>query len=111
MIARGAVCIFSWDPASDGAVNKRDLSTGENGELAAEAALGGLLARLTGALLLALRRIANTANGAKCWGCQHSFDEVRSCQQNGVRSSKVELWLPGMDSNHDSRLQRPLSYH
>ena len=20
------------------------------------------------------------------------------------------LWLPGMDSNHDSRLQRPLSY-
>jgi len=22
-----------------------------------------------------------------------------------------ELWLPGMDSNHDSRLQRPLSYH
>ena len=24
----------------------------------------------------------------------------------------VEIsWLPGMDSNHDSRLQRPLSYH
>ena len=22
-----------------------------------------------------------------------------------------EDWLPGMDSNHDSRLQRPLSYH
>jgi hypothetical protein len=21
------------------------------------------------------------------------------------------FWLPGMDSNHDSRLQRPLSYH
>ncbi len=21
------------------------------------------------------------------------------------------IWLPGMDSNHDSRLQRPLSYH
>ena len=21
------------------------------------------------------------------------------------------VWLPGMDSNHDSRLQRPLSYH
>src|SRR4051794_16473258 len=27
---------------------------------------------------------------------------VKSCQLN---------WLPGMDSNHDSRLQRPLSYH
>jgi hypothetical protein len=24
---------------------------------------------------------------------------------------KEEVWLPGMDSNHDSRLQRPLSYH
>ncbi len=23
----------------------------------------------------------------------------------------IGLWLPGMDSNHDSRLQRPLSYH
>ncbi len=22
-----------------------------------------------------------------------------------------KFWLPGMDSNHDSRLQRPLSYH
>jgi site-specific DNA recombinase len=26
-------------------------------------------------------------------------------------SAKNEKWLPGMDSNHDSRLQRPLSYH
>jgi site-specific DNA recombinase len=24
---------------------------------------------------------------------------------------QIEAWLPGMDSNHDSRLQRPLSYH
>ena len=23
----------------------------------------------------------------------------------------LQVWLPGMDSNHDSRLQRPLSYH
>ena len=28
-----------------------------------------------------------------------------------VRTSETEIWLPGMDSNHDSRLQRPLSYH
>jgi hypothetical protein len=28
-----------------------------------------------------------------------------------VASAKNEKWLPGMDSNHDSRLQRPLSYH
>ena len=26
-------------------------------------------------------------------------------------SAGNEIWLPGMDSNHDSRLQRPLSYH
>lgn len=25
--------------------------------------------------------------------------------------NEIEVWLPGMDSNHDSRLQRPLSYH
>ena len=27
--------------------------------------------------------------------------------ENGLNQN----WLPGMDSNHDSRLQRPLSYH
>ena len=26
-------------------------------------------------------------------------------------TGRFENWLPGMDSNHDSRLQRPLSYH
>ena len=29
----------------------------------------------------------------------------------GRESTQKEDWLPGMDSNHDSRLQRPLSYH
>ena len=31
----------------------------------------------------------------------------------GIRSTllKPKGWLPGMGSNHDSRLQRPLSYH
>ena len=27
------------------------------------------------------------------------------------KTSRNDNWLPGMDSNHDSRLQRPLSYH
>ena len=27
------------------------------------------------------------------------------------QAAQNENWLPGMDSNHDSRLQRPLSYH
>jgi hypothetical protein len=30
---------------------------------------------------------------------------------NGGSGQRFEDWLPGMDSNHDSRLQRPLSYH
>ena len=29
----------------------------------------------------------------------------------GGSGSDFGIWLPGMDSNHDSRLQRPLSYH
>jgi site-specific DNA recombinase len=28
-----------------------------------------------------------------------------------IKTAGNENWLPGMDSNHDSRLQRPLSYH
>lgn len=28
----------------------------------------------------------------------------------GTPEPKLSEWLPGMDSNHDSRLQRPLSY-
>jgi hypothetical protein len=28
-----------------------------------------------------------------------------------VQAIESKVWLPGMDSNHDSRLQRPLSYH
>jgi hypothetical protein len=33
---------------------------------------------------------------------------------DGVQTAQKgqnDNWLPGMDSNHDSRLQRPLSYH
>jgi hypothetical protein len=42
----------------------------------------------------------------------------RRAVQNAYRKMAVVFqtiefkgWLPGMDSNHDSRLQRPLSYH
>ena len=37
--------------------------------------------------------------------------EQRLMAAQGVNSSQNEIWLPGMGSNHDSRLQRPLSYH
>jgi hypothetical protein len=44
--------------------------------------------------------------------------DIGASVQNPYRKTAVVFqtlefkeWLPGMDSNHDSRLQRPLSYH
>jgi hypothetical protein len=47
------------------------------------------------------------------------FEILRHSNQESCRKEKEKagsghdfgIWLPGMDSNHDSRLQRPLSYH
>jgi hypothetical protein len=47
------------------------------------------------------------------------FEILRRSNQESSRKEKEvagsgqdsAIWLPGMDSNHDSRLQRPLSYH
>jgi site-specific DNA recombinase len=47
------------------------------------------------------------------------FEILRHSNQESYRKEKEKtgsgrelgIWLPGMDSNHDSRLQRPLSYH
>ena len=47
------------------------------------------------------------------------FEILRHSNQESYRREKenvgsgcdLTIWLPGMDSNHDSRLQRPLSYH
>ena len=47
------------------------------------------------------------------------FQILRHSNQESYRKEKEKagsgrdlgIWLPGMDSNHDSRLQRPLSYH
>ena len=35
---------------------------------------------------------------------------LRKARELGVKTTTEEIWLPDMDSNHDSRLQRPLSY-
>jgi site-specific DNA recombinase len=35
----------------------------------------------------------------------------RKQNQEARSGNDSKIWLPGMDSNHDSRLQRPLSYH
>ncbi len=32
-------------------------------------------------------------------------------KENGATNAEIGIWLPGRDSNSDSRLQRPLSYH
>ena len=43
---------------------------------------------------------------------RHSNREShRKENENPGSGGKLGIWLPGMDSNHDSRLQRPLSYH
>ena len=39
---------------------------------------------------------------------------IRRAMQSTKKRLKIgaaEGWLPGVDSNHGSRLQRPLSYH
>ena len=40
----------------------------------------------------------------------NSVSQSREREKPGS-GQEIEIWLPGMDSNHDSRLQRPLSYH
>jgi hypothetical protein len=43
---------------------------------------------------------------------RHSNREsYRKEKENAGSGREMRIWLPGMDSNHDSRLQRPLSYH
>ena len=48
-----------------------------------------------------LRNVGDTGEG----------DGGAAVNKTGPRSWGRKVWLPGMDSNHDSRLQRPLSYH
>ena len=43
---------------------------------------------------------------------RHSNQESYRKETEKAGSGRdLQIWLPGMDSNHDSRLQRPLSYH
>jgi hypothetical protein len=49
-----------------------------------------------------------TASECRCCVVNCSWD--RGCPRCW-RTAWKRVWLPGMDSNHDSRLQRPLSYH
>src|SRR6202035_3554880 len=77
------VVVRPGTPGPNGPVNKRDLSTGEDGEFGVEAALCDLLARFAATLRLILRRGAKTATHVKCCGYGRSLEAVRCCQQNG----------------------------
>ena len=62
---------------------------------------------------------ATWQDGQLCTEFENPFESLRRSNRvsrtkqaaNGSASGEIEDWLPGMDSNHDSRLQRPLSYH
>jgi hypothetical protein len=61
-------------------------------------------------------RPVNTARPlmASIKGDRHGIGVQDACTRSQTPSWKACIylvWLPGMDSNHDSRLQRPLSYH
>jgi hypothetical protein len=45
------------------------------------------------------------------FAAKNAGTDAKLALNKGRRSSNSDKWLPGMDSNHDSRLQRPLSYH
>ena len=97
-------------------VDKRHLSTGENGETGGENRPARpeegvrpgapALSAQTGERLRPSRgrEMLRIAARDRMTGAVN--------KQGAARSSKKKRdWLPGMDSNHDSRLQRPLSYH
>ena len=55
-----------------------------------------------------------TAAKTKCCGYFVQMIRTAFVQDTPVQTGQLvekKGWLPGMDSNHDSRLQRPLSYH
>ena len=51
------------------------------------------------------------ATTTPAWIPNQMFNNLATGIDNRFVFSVGIGWLPGMDSNHDSRLQRPLSYH
>jgi hypothetical protein len=78
------------DPTADGAVNKRDLSTGENREFGAERARGGQLTRPAETPRPTVGRVATIARHAECWGYERGFSPARRCEQNRDLSSQMK---------------------
>ena len=54
---------------------------------------------------------ARSAKTCGMWRIRARRTTGAAVKITGVGFGTRTVWLPGMDSNHDSRLQRPLSYH
>ena len=104
-----------WEPALNKAVNKGVLSTGETGELASEnGGFGpnpGVELALPRCLSSNRRETPDAETPAQCCGNGRGERRALLSTKCGLGVGVEMYWLPGMDSNHDSRLQRPLSYH
>ena len=109
----GISYLYAWAATLDGAVNKRNLSTGETRDSARNFWTPRLEPGVEHALPrsgLSNQRDAHDQVHAKCFGYRAA--PKGPCQQKaGLKVRSSGYWLPDMDSNHDSRLQRPLSYH
>ncbi len=102
-----------WSANSNPPVNKRVLSTGETGEFGSKYVGSGLNPGVERAA--PEWRVSNVREPAEQIPaeCLEYGEPIReaSSTQTATAFGAIGRWLPGMDSNHDSRLQRPLSYH
>ena len=97
----------------DGAVNKRDLST-EKPESLHEKTRGadfnpGVDSAPT-RNRASNQREPESGKNRGMWGIQAGVGNGCCQQKRGVGVRNRNIWLPDMDTNHHSRLQRPLSY-
>ena len=86
-----------WEPRTDGAVNKRNLSTGEDGEFGPEPAFHGLTTRPTAATLGDLRRERPVVRHAECGGYRRSFSYVPMLSTKKSGSCNSKDWLPSLN--------------
>jgi hypothetical protein len=97
-----------------GAVNKCLLSTGETREFVSKSE--GVDLNLGVDLAPPRDLSSNWREGTvrktwAMWRIRTRMEGVPLSTEPVIAVGAERQWLPGMDSNHDSRLQRPLSYH
>ena len=79
-ILTGHLHVLLGDPTADGPVNKRNLSTGENGEFGAPERRQGEVGDPTRRKLSDSRRNAKTATHANYFAYSRGFERNRCCQ-------------------------------